>query len=262
MNIRAIVLQLIGGSPLNKVRAVLTNGLPSPNIADLPGLGDLLGSVLQGGAGAVLQNPLGAALGSVQGGIAAVAGSLDASVASALTGSGGLMDSLSSLQGATDLLSGVASAGDGAFGLLDVMSHAATLDGLGDAPIPAGLGMDSVLAPINLLGTVQTDMAQFVGQLPSLSPATALAQISAFKTQISGALSASTNAMATVQNAAQAMAGVSSVASALVAGPASLQGFLGSVVQPSAMGAMQAAVNAHAETLFGPPTDLAESGVL
>ena len=123
-DMRAAVLSMIGGSPLNQVTPVIAEFLPIPNISTITGMGSILNSVLSSGPSALFQNPVASAISGLNSSISGALGSLPTSVVTALTGSGGLTSALTSLQGTTDLLSGAVAATDAQFGLADVFNQA------------------------------------------------------------------------------------------------------------------------------------------
>lgn len=267
-DVRSIALSLIGGSPLNKVKQVIANGLPVTVAHDMAGLESLMGQVLSGGIGSVLQNPMAAVASNLSGLASSLAGSVSSDIATALTGASGLTSALSSLSGMTGQLSGLSQIADGQFGLTDVMSAASMLDGLSGVSLPVGLDMGTVLGPFNIASTLSGEATDYLTGLQSalssgtITASQAVTQIGAYTSQITGAISASTSALSTLQGAAQGLASLGSVAGGLVSGPQNVQGFLGSLVNPSAAPSLQSAINSHMASISDVASSITESDTL
>ena len=261
VDITPMILKMIGGTTQNRVMQVLAGNLPIPNLNAIPDLQGLMQGVISNGIGTVFQNPLGSALGSLTSSLSGAAASITAltgmgdlsAVTSALSGAGSLGSALASLTNTTNLLSGAVSAGDGQFGIIDVLSHASTVADVFGASVPTNLSLGTVLAPLGLASQI-TAANTLIAGLPAaisggLSPATAVSQITSLASTINAAISGSNAALSALHSAAMPMAQISSVAANLVNGPLEIQPFLATIIQPTAMNALQSAVNSHMATL-------------
>lgn len=247
-------LKLLGGAPHLKVGSFIAENLPIAKVLDGGPIGGLLSQVLQNGPSALMQNPIAAAAGQVQGAIGAAASALSsvsgaASLVSAITGASGLAGAVSRLSAAADLLSGVAMPPDGQFGLLDVVTHTSITDMLG-ASAPASMGLDQVLGPLNAgaaLGGVASALPGVVSSVVSgtMSIAAATAWVSSQTYALTGVTSASNTALQSAQDAAHALVSVSSAAALLASPNAALQALVPMIVQPAFLPTMQDAVASH-----------------
>lgn len=166
-----MVLQLIGQAPnqhgrktaIENLRAVKSlfpmfgvNGKLPPQMQQI------VDNMMQNGPQALVQNPIGALGGALQGQIGGIAGQIGnipgaGGLVAALTGNGGLQAAVSSLVGSAGGLVGLP--GNGAFGIEAVIGHAG-LASLGE--LPAAMGLDRVIAPVmqggGLLGGAQSTL--------------------------------------------------------------------------------------------------------
>lgn len=255
--VTSIVLRLIGGHPLS---IALVTAQRFPLVKSLVGfasLGSVLPSIANGGIGAILKNPIAAITGNLQGAVGQALGAVS-SLSDQGLGLGGITGALNTLNGAlndlshvTDLMSGIAKVTeDGEFGLADVLSHASAIAGLGGV-LPAGLGLDSVLAPLKLgsqLAGFASDLPGIVDRLTdgSLSPADALEIIARMAATVGNAMGVSRVALDAGRTIADAAGTVSLVASALQDAPADLTDVLRTIVRPDALAAMTAVAAAPA----------------
>ena len=249
-------LKLLGGAPHLKVASFIAENLPIAKVLDSGPIGDLLANVLQNGPGALMQNPIAAVSGQLQGAIASAANALGAvpgaaGLVSAITGASGLAGAVSRLSAAADLLSGVTMPGDGQFGLLDVVTHTSITDMLGDA-LPASMGLDRVLGPLNAgaaLGSIATALPGVISNVASgaMSIADATAWVSGQSAALGAISEASATALQSAQDAAHALVSVSSAAALLATPNEALRALVPMIVQPAFLSTMRGAVASHQE---------------
>ncbi|MBX9934562.1 MAG: hypothetical protein K2Y56_24105 [Methylobacterium sp.] len=247
-------LKLIGGAPHMKVGSVIAEKFPITKMMSGGPLGGTLAKVLQDGPGAIMQNPLGAVSGQLQGAITGAVGQLSGvsgatGLVTALTGSGGLSQAIGSLSQSAGLLSGSAMPGAGQFGLLDAITHTSITDMLGDQ-VPASLGLDRVLGPLHAGGTV----GAIASALPTviqgvvggqITADAAIGWVTAAAASLKAVTDASATALQTAQDAAVTLVTVSSAAAATASTVPEIQAILPLILKPGVQDTMQAAVATH-----------------
>lgn len=170
-------LQLISGVPLRKVGTVLAEKLHLPKRLDGGALGDLAAKVIKdGNLSAILQNPMAALTGAVQGQIGGLVSQLQGMVGggplgliNAIAGAAGvpgLSQAMGALQAAGDNLAGLTS---GASGFFAMLGHEALADMAG-AALPAAAALAQVTAPLtsgDFLGGLAERLPEVVGAVVS-----------------------------------------------------------------------------------------------
>ena len=182
-------------------------------------------SILSGGAGAVMANPVAAATsalsGAVTGGAASLTSALGGAAAStvaALTGGSGLATALASLTTHTNNISGVSVPTGGAPGLSDVLNHADAVNNYFGSSPPSSVAISSVIAPLDpatptaMLASVNSIVAQVLAG--TMSDASGAAAINAITAQANALVTNSTGAISTLMAAIPAMSNAMAVASA------------------------------------------------
>lgn len=239
------VLGLLGGVRVMPAGAMTVIEKLRAAKSMLPGdMGDILNQVMQQGPGALLQNPMAAVTGALNGQLGGLAsqvtaalGANGAGLVSALTGASGLGQALGNLQGMTDRLSGLANVAAGQFGLTDLVSHANLASMFGNA-LPAGLSLDIVTQPLRMMGDI-SNMAAAVpaivsgavsGKIPILD---AVAAVGSMTGQLNGVMNASQTAMSTLQAQAQTLSNAAAAVSMIASGPPQLQGVMNTLIRPS-----------------------------
>ena len=183
-------------------------------------------SILSGGAGAVMANPIAAATSALSGAATSGAASLTsalggaaASTVAAMTGGSGLTSALSALTTHANNISGVSVPTGGAPGLSDILNHADAVTNYFGASPPSSVSMSSVLAPLTSSPTLATMLASansVVAQVlaGTMTDAAGAAAITALTSQINTLITGSLGAVSTLQAALPAMANAMAVASA------------------------------------------------
>lgn len=232
MNIMGMVLPLIGGFVLKNARKVIAENLKvSKSMEPYMGTGGLsAGSLIQGlvksamsgGMGALVQNPVGAITGALTGQLGGITGQLaNIPGASVLTDAihGDLGGALGALASHTDMMSGLAQATENGFGPMQVLGHANLLSSGFD--MPAGIGMDNVLAPFasgGLVGAIQSNLPGLVaGVAGGGNIGAAVAQVQAWAGTINGVVNGSVNALKGGQDAMASLSNAASMVHELVA---------------------------------------------
>ena len=250
-------LGLIAGSPLAKAGSVIAEKLPVTKSMGIAGLGPLLGQVMEtGGLAGIMQNPMAALTGQIQAQATAAAGQVQTAlgeagqgIVTALSGAGGLTEAVTALRQAGDGLAGL---GPNPQGFFDLIAHGNVVSMLG-ADAPAAMSLARVVAPVDSAALLAETQAQ-VGSVVqaaiggTTAPEAAAAAITEQVAAIRGVVDGSAVAIQMGQTAAPLLAIASSVAGALAVPSAAsatpLQVLLGSLVQPEARQAMDAAVSA------------------
>lgn len=246
-------LGLLGGVPVLPAGGkTIIEGLRAAKSV-IPGdMGGILSKVLSQGPGAILQNPIGAVLGGLQGQLGGLASQLSGitgaeGLLSSLTGAGGLSSALSSLGGVSNLLSGLGVPGAGQFGVLDAISHMNVAGMLGSA-LPAGLGLNTIMGPILMGGQLST-MAGMVPNLingvvaGTMDPSVAALQVAGMTNQITGVLNASTTAFNTMRSAAMPIAQTAGIISSIVSNGEVFGGIANMIIQDQHKAEIQAAMD-------------------
>nr|USU32895.1 hypothetical protein NG677_04125 [Methylobacterium sp. OTU13CASTA1] len=244
------VLKLLNGNPLMKVKQVIGEHLPLTKSLDGgPGLDGLVSKVMSGGLASVIPNPTAAATSQLQGVLGSAAGQVTGALGE---GGSGLVTALTGAGGLGGAASGLTSAGNGllsASGILSIVGHAGVADMAG-AVLPGGLGIDTVLGPLNAdaaVGGITQWVPTMVAQVISgtLPVDTAIAQVEAHTATLNGITNASAAALATVEAMAPNLAAVSTVAAALVAAPVEIRAVLERAIAPEDLATMRASVAGH-----------------
>nr|USU31114.1 hypothetical protein NG677_17450 [Methylobacterium sp. OTU13CASTA1] len=246
------VLKLLNGNPLMKVRQVIGEHLPLTKSLDGgAGLDGLVSKVMSGGLASVIPNPMAVATGQLQGILGNAAGQITGSLGD---GGAGLVSALTGAGGLGGAVTGLTSSGNGLLSascILSVVGHAGVADMAG-AALPGGLGITTVLGPLNAEGVVGS-IAQWVptmvaGVIAGTLPVdTAIAQVEAHTATLNGITNASATALATVEAMAPNLAAVSTVAAALVAAPVEIRAVLERAIAPEDLATMRASVAAHSD---------------
>lgn len=272
-------LQLIGGAPQKKVGSVFMEKLSAVKRLDGGSLGNLMQSVLQdGNLFSVMQNPMAALTGGIQGQISGLVSQLQASglpdpssLVGALSGGGGLDQAMTQLKAAGDNLAGLT---NGASGFFSMIGHESFAQMAGSA-LPASASLASVTAPLNSAGF----LTAVDTQLPSVISAVIAGTISVedatlwVQTQIAMAASivaGSAGALAWGQQMQTMVSTVSAVAGSLAVPPvhdsagnrqegtaSGFQAVLASIVQPRPRAAMAQALEAQIAHVRHDPVDVA-----
>ncbi len=245
------IIGLIGGNPLMKVKQVIGEKLPLTKSLDGgAGLGDMVKEVMNGGGlQSIVSNPMGALTGALSGQVSGLVGQL-----SGVAGASGLIEKMTGAGGLIEKLGGLTAAGDGLLsgqGILDQIGHANVMDMFG-AALPAGLGLDTVLGPLNadaMLNTISTALPSLVQQVVAgtQTVAAATAIVDGYRMDVAGTALASSFALGAVAEAAPNIAAVSTIAAATVAAPPEIQAVLERAVDPAALATMKASVAKHIE---------------
>lgn len=263
-------LQLLDGTPHRKILTAFAENLPYAKVLSGGDISGLLKKVLaDGNLSSVLQNPVAALTGQLQGlagqaatQLQAALGSGASGLISALTGVSGLTGALSVLQAAGDNLVGLT---NGQAGLMALAGHDSLLSMLGDAA-PAALAATRVLGPVisgDLLGGISQALPGVVQNVigGSMAVADATAWVQGQIGSITGLVSASADALAqgqSVQMLASAVATVSGLVAPIPGVTASTIGSaLQTFVQPAARDAMNAALAAQIKADTHAPVDTA-----
>ncbi|MCJ2080748.1 hypothetical protein [Methylobacterium sp. J-090] len=246
------VLKLLNGNPLMKVRQVIGEHLPLTKSLDGgAGLDGLMSKMMGGGLGSIISNPTAAIMGQLQGAIGSAADQITGAMG------GNAADLVSALNGSASLgvaATNLSSAGNGllsATGILAVVGHAGVTDMAG-AALPGGLGIDTVLGPLNadaiVSGITQWVPTMVAGVIAGTLPVDiAIAQVEAHAATLNGITNASATALATVEAMAPNLAAVSTVAAALVAAPVEIRAVLERAIAPEDLATMRASVAAHSD---------------
>jgi len=255
------VLQLLGGFRLSPPFDMMANPviaarrMVARNMILPFGMGGLMGDVLNGGLGSILTNPMGAVMGQLNGAISGALSDL-ADVADV----GGLLDKIEdtlggSLGGLADLTSRLAglsipNLGLGQFGLMDVLGHAGLADAIGNA-LPAGLGLDRVLGPLNFeaaIGTMVTDLGVVVQDVLDevLEIDDAKLLIDQMAAEIDNVVFSSNGALAGLMAHSLNFSNVAAVADLAIAPEGLLRDLAEKVMKPAKL----AEIRAQAEELF------------
>lgn len=238
------IMNVVGGVPVMPagVRTIVENLRCAKSM--IPGdLGGLLANVLQNGPGALLQNPIGAVLGQLNGQLGGIVNQIQniangnfGGLLSAITGATGLQSVLGNLSQVSNALSGLSQAVEGGFGLIDAIGHANIVSMLGEA-LPAGLGIQEAMGPL-LMGEHLAGMVSDLGGIAegiangTLDPLHAISQVTGMANTITNVLDIHTNAFQTIQNAVVDMAHVNGVISLITSGPAAFAPIANSIIQP------------------------------
>lgn len=232
------VLRLIGGTPHLHTARVFAERLKVTKA--LIGGGDissLLASVVNGGVGSVLSNPLSGQILNLQSAVSIAITQAQAaipamtSLVEALNGTNGLQSIVTSLGSFTNGLSGL---GGGPFSILDIVSHDATLTSLG-AAAPENVTMPAALSPMGLGQTLDGITQQLTELIDDLTTGDvveddAVDQVTAMGIPLQSAMDESTTAFNTLKNAAQGMAEVSVATAALTVSTQSVQEHIVSLI--------------------------------
>jgi hypothetical protein len=179
-------------------------------------ISSIMSSVMTGGIGTLMSNPI-AAVGSslssaITSGAASITSALGgagAGVVSALTGSGGMSDALGGLLTGASALSGATSPSVGAFGLSDVLSHAQDLTQFFGASVPTSVSLSSVLAPLSpaTVSAVQTALAPTITAVVggAMTPSAGVTAVNVLTSQINALMAAANTAITTLQTAKPAL---------------------------------------------------------
>ena len=175
-----------------------------------------MSSVMSGGIGSLLSNPISAVSGALQSTISngmvtlqASLGSAAAPILSALGGGVGLSGALGGLTAGASALAGATPAPVGGYGLADVLAHAQGLTQFfGTAPPPA-VALTKVLAPLDPvpLTAMQTQLAALIISMASsaTTPGNGINTISVMVSQINALMPAANGSIASLQAAKPAM---------------------------------------------------------
>jgi hypothetical protein len=261
------IMSVVGGVPVQPAGAktIIENLRAAKSM--IPGdMGGILSQVMQNGPGALLQNPIGSVLGSMQSQVGNLASSLTgmsgmSGLLSAVTGAGGLQSALGNLSQVSSALSGLTQPGAGAFGLMDAIGHANIVSMLG-SNLPAGLGIAQAMGPVLMGGQLSGMLSQVSNIASAVSGSSfdvnsAISQITGMTGTINGVLSAHTNAFTTVQNAVVDMAHASGIVSLIASGPAEFAPIANMLIQPQFVAQIQAAITAQQtpDPVSAPPSD-------
>lgn len=264
------VLQLLDGTPHKRVASAIFENLPLAKLLQGGDISGLMKKVLaDGNLSSVLQNPMAALTGQLQGLAGQAAAQLQATLGtgasgliSALTGASGLTSALSALQAAGDSLAGLT---NGQAGLMALAGHDSLLSMLGDAA-PAALAATRVLGPIasgDLLNGITAALPRVVQSVISggMAVADATAWVQGQIASVTAVVSASADALTqgqSVQMLASTVATVSGLVAPIPGVAASpIQAALGTFVQPAARTAMKVALAAQVAADTHAPVDTA-----
>lgn len=252
------VLQLLDGTPHKKVASAIFENLPLAKLLQGGDISGLMKKVLaDGNLSSVLQNPMAALTGQLQGLAGQAATQLQfalgtgaSGLISALTGTSGLTGALSALQAAGDHLAGLT---NGQAGLMALAGHDSLLSMLGDAA-PAALAAARVLGPIASGDVLNGMAAALPGVVQSvisggMTVADATAWVQGQIASVTAVVSASAEALAqgqSIQMLASTVATVSGLVAPVPGVTASaIQSAIGGFVTPSAGAAMLASLTAQ-----------------
>jgi hypothetical protein len=248
VNIMGMVLPLIGNFVVKQAKKVVGENLKvSRSLEPYMGTGSsplagmmkgLVGNVMSGGMGALMENPVGALTGAIGGQL----GGLTDQLAN-VQGAGGLQSAISGDLGAalermgghTDMMTGQSQATENGFGPMQILGHAAMLDSPFD--LPDHIGMDSVLGPLaagDLMGSIQSGLPALVAKVVAGGdPGLAAAQVRAWAGTMNGLVDGSVNALRGGQDAMATMSNAASIVDE-VANPANAysRAYLGLTVRP------------------------------
>lgn len=219
-------LKIIGGIPILKNAGGSTlEGLKLPKHLDVGKVGGLLRQVMSGGIGSVLQNPLGAVTGqlngAINGAIGQVTGALGGAASSLTSALGGLNASVGSLSALAGNLSGVTSL-VGLPNNFDLYGHIGLAQSFGDA-IPPGLGIDTVIGPL----TMAADIGAMVDRVAAIATAVtsgtmpvpdAVSAIAGMAATADAAVAGATDAIATLTAAGPGMMAAQAAVASLIPG--------------------------------------------
>lgn len=253
-------LGIIGNSPILKnVMGHTVDGLKIPRHLDAgstPDVQKILGLVMSGGTGALLQSPLGSVLAPLMSALGGAQTSATSSLgvdASYITSAiSGVSTSAGNLSALADNLVGYAS--NAAIpGQLAVVAHMGTLASLG-SQAPASLAMSTVLAPVNasaLLTNATTTVPAIVVNVlaGSVGILDGAAQITAIQAGIDAVTNGSTGALAASSGATMALCAAQSTIALLVAGSPEVIAAIAAAIRPDMLATVQGIVSAHNATL-------------
>jgi hypothetical protein len=227
------VLSLIGNAPvLHGAKTAIEKLRASKSTFPMFGGGDIGGMITQMMGGQMLQNPMAAISGQLQGVIGGLAGGLQggSGMLAALTGSGGLQSVLGSLTGLAGGMSSPA-------GLLDIVAHA----GLADtgATLPSAMGLSNLLAPLTSSPAIQS----ILSALPSAVAANNIGMVQGFTGQLQSIIDQHTNATTGADTVRMASAGVSSLFYGL-SGDGPMNSVFQTMIVPGQLGAVMASIAA------------------
>lgn len=259
------LLSIVGGIPLSSPfdsamasnPVVAAKKLVARNLALPVGMQSLLPQLMQGGIGSILTNPMGAAMGALNGVIGGAVGQLTGALGG---GFGGLTNaltntlgsSLSNLSSMTNLMSGLTIPDLGQTGgLMDVMNHASLTSVLGSA-LPASLGLDKVLGPLNMgnaLGSMGIDIGSMVADVidGKLPVADAIMDVTNMAASIDNVIHDATTALQSGQAVGAGVASLAAVTTLLGSASGPIQAFADSLVSPTVAAEVKAAIS----DLFG-----------
>ena len=244
-DVKNIVLGLIGGSPQLKTASVFAEKLKIIKSIEGGNLAPLLSLVKAGGIASILQNPVGAAIGALNGQIGSVTAALSA--AAGIPGIGGLASAVSGLSGAvssvqsfTNALSGITSGDIGPLSLVAASNVSSMIGQSLPAAITAPLQMTS-----QLNGMASTLSSVTNGVISGTVAVTdAIATVNGMASTLTGAVSDAAAAHDDLMGAASAVSSVSAMAAIVSgAGGDALQGVFQSMIQPQHLATMKAATD-------------------
>lgn len=190
--------------------------------------------------------------GAVSSGASALTGALGgaaATMVAAMTGGGGLNAALTTLAAGTGPLSGSAQPSGGAFGLADVMSHAAMLDQFFGPSPPSPLAISNITAPLQCsptLAAMQTSLASTVAAViaGSMTVAAGTSAVVAMNATISALMTNANAALSGLQTAAPALSNALAAATAFQSPSATTQAVTSVLAPTMAMTGLAAAAAA------------------
>jgi len=248
------IMNVVGGAPVMPAGAktIIENLRAAKSM--IPGeMGGIFAQILTDGPGALLQNPMAAITGQLQGQLGGLLsqvqgianGNFDGLI-SAISGTTGLQGALGSLSSVTSALSGLTQPLQGAFGLMDAIGHANIVSMLGEH-LPAGLGIEQALGPLlqnsalsSMSGQVAS-MAAAVGA-GTIDPVAAALRVTGMTRSINDVLDASHNAFSTIQGAAVNIAQAAGAVSLITSGPAAFAPIAAMLIRPEFAGQISAAM--------------------
>ena len=255
--IQGQAIKIIGGVPILKnVLGSTLEKLKLPKHLEIGNISGILSAVHAGGIGALLQAPLGGALGNLTGAISSAQSALGA-----IGGAGGLgaaLGNLSSSAGALGTLANSLSGFAGSEGLpnhLDLIGHMNLAQSFGDA-LPAALSLATATAPITSSDLLHDAASQVSGIVAGVTGGTlpiahALATVTGLQANIDGVASAATSAIGGLADRAHDLAAASSSVALLVSSPPAMQQAMMAAIRPDMLATVQDVISDHLDFIAG-----------